>query len=57
MNIYCAHTLVVAYGPHGYLDCPTCNKGWYSVDPAPFVVIGVTSKAEVCRYPFQKETE
>lgn len=53
--VYCAHIRAVPYGAGGYLDCPTCNKGWYSMDPAPLVVIGYTAEAEVNRYPHIKE--
>lgn len=52
MNVYCAHLQVVPYGSGGYLDCRICNKGWYASDPAPLVIIGYTSEAEVDRYPY-----
>jgi hypothetical protein len=52
MNIYCAHPGVVPYGPGGYLMCPLCDHDWYAQDPAPLVIIGVTSSALVDRYPF-----
>lgn len=52
MNVYCTHPDVVPYGSGGFLDCKKCKKGWYAQDPSPFVVIGVTSKADLDRYPF-----
>ncbi len=55
VKVYCAHSQVVPYGVGGYLDCPTCNHGWYSQDPAPFVIIGYTSEAEIDRYPFYEQ--
>lgn len=53
-NIYCSHAAAAAYGAYGYMVCALCGSEWYSIDPAPFVIIGVTSKAEVDRYPFTK---
>lgn len=55
MQVYCAHASAVPYGKHGYMVCGLCGKEWYSIDPAPIVVIAVTSVAEVNRYPFERE--
>jgi hypothetical protein len=54
MNVYCAHGAAAPYGSYGYMTCGLCGSEWYSQDPAPLVVIGVTSQAEVERYPFQR---
>lgn len=53
--IYCSHANYKAYGSYGFLVCDMCKSEWYSIDPAPLVVIGYTSRACVDRYPFKKE--
>lgn len=55
MNVYCAHTEAKLLKTSNYIHCPDCKCGWYMMDPAPLVIIGVTSAAEVNRYPFQPE--
>jgi len=56
VNVYCSHGAAQPYGIGGYIVCGMCGKEWYSCDPAPLVVIAVTSAAEVDRYPFLLET-
>lgn len=54
MNVYCAHPDVMPYGSGGYLACGLCGHDWYAQDPAPLVVLAVTSAAEVDRYPYSR---
>lgn len=56
MLVYCSHSAAQPYGIGGYLVCGLCGREWYSIDPAPLIAIGVTSPAEVDRYPFLIET-
>lgn len=52
MNVYCSHPSAQPYGSGGYLVCGICGAEWYTQDPAPLSVIGVTNIREVKRYPF-----
>lgn len=51
-EIYCAHSTALPHYRGGYVVCGLCGNEWYANDPAPLAVIGVTSAAEVNRYPF-----
>lgn len=56
MEVYCTHTSAKPWGHGGYIVCGLCGSEWYASEPAPFVVIGDTNKADVPRYKFLVET-
>jgi hypothetical protein len=49
-DVYCIHPFAQPWGYGGYCVCGICGSEWYGTDPAPLVVIGATSAAEVPRY-------
>lgn len=55
-EVYCLHALARPWNYGGFLICGLCGSEWYSTDPAPLVVIAVTSAAEVPRYKFLLQT-
>jgi len=56
MKVYCGHPLAQPYkGPGGYIVCGLCGSEWYSIDPAPIVVLGYTEIDEVPKHPYYKK--